>query len=241
MALGSTHPLTQMSTRNLPGGCGRHIKADNLSAICGLQKCGSLQSLLWGQLYLFLYLNTKLMPAWTTWGMMVSVVLSQCGPWEEWLIIRNQLYLSSSSLLCLLSSLTYYVEGRAIWSLKISLCSGQTSTAAHVACCSCHYCNECPWSLFGAELPYHWPWLVQWYICACCMCSLHLNLTASLSNIYTATFTQDMPGILRPMSSFTDWLHLRWKWPGVRIQCLVDVHGTTAILPKKSSSDANYF
>jgi hypothetical protein len=35
MALGSTQPLTEMSTRNLPGGEGRPArKADNLTAIC---------------------------------------------------------------------------------------------------------------------------------------------------------------------------------------------------------------
>jgi hypothetical protein len=32
MALGSTQPLKEMSTRNFPGGKGR--KADNLNAIC---------------------------------------------------------------------------------------------------------------------------------------------------------------------------------------------------------------
>jgi hypothetical protein len=33
--LGSTQPLTEMSTRNLPGGKGRlALKADNLTAIC---------------------------------------------------------------------------------------------------------------------------------------------------------------------------------------------------------------
>jgi hypothetical protein len=33
--LGSTQPLTEMSTRNLPGGKGRPArKADNLTAIC---------------------------------------------------------------------------------------------------------------------------------------------------------------------------------------------------------------
>jgi hypothetical protein len=32
---GSTHPLTEMSTRNLPGGKGRQArKADNITAIC---------------------------------------------------------------------------------------------------------------------------------------------------------------------------------------------------------------
>jgi hypothetical protein len=37
MAPGSTHPLTEMSTRNLPGGKGRPArKADNLTAICEL-------------------------------------------------------------------------------------------------------------------------------------------------------------------------------------------------------------
>jgi hypothetical protein len=35
MALGSTKPLTEMSTRNIPGGEGRPVrKADNLTAIC---------------------------------------------------------------------------------------------------------------------------------------------------------------------------------------------------------------
>jgi hypothetical protein len=35
MALGSTQPLTEMSTRNLPGGKGRQAReADNFSAIC---------------------------------------------------------------------------------------------------------------------------------------------------------------------------------------------------------------
>jgi hypothetical protein len=35
LALGSTQPLTEMSTRNLPGGKGRPArKADNLTAIC---------------------------------------------------------------------------------------------------------------------------------------------------------------------------------------------------------------
>jgi hypothetical protein len=35
MALRSTQPLTEMSTRNLPGGKGRSVrKADNLTAIC---------------------------------------------------------------------------------------------------------------------------------------------------------------------------------------------------------------
>jgi hypothetical protein len=37
MAVGSTQPLTEMSTRNLPGGKGRQVrKADNLTAICEL-------------------------------------------------------------------------------------------------------------------------------------------------------------------------------------------------------------
>jgi hypothetical protein len=35
MALGSTQPLTEMSTRNLPAGKGRLArKADNLTAMC---------------------------------------------------------------------------------------------------------------------------------------------------------------------------------------------------------------
>jgi hypothetical protein len=45
MALGSTKPLTEVSTRNLLGGKGRLArKADNLTAICGplSRKCGSL-------------------------------------------------------------------------------------------------------------------------------------------------------------------------------------------------------
>jgi hypothetical protein len=46
MALRSTQPLTEMSTRNLPGGKGRPApKADNLTAICEpiiYRKYGSL-------------------------------------------------------------------------------------------------------------------------------------------------------------------------------------------------------
>jgi hypothetical protein len=46
MALGSTQPLREMSTRNLPGDKGRRAhKADNLTSICEptvLRKCGSL-------------------------------------------------------------------------------------------------------------------------------------------------------------------------------------------------------
>jgi hypothetical protein len=35
MALGSTQPLTEMSTMNLPGGKGRPtLEADNLTVIC---------------------------------------------------------------------------------------------------------------------------------------------------------------------------------------------------------------
>jgi hypothetical protein len=46
MALGSTQPLTEMSTRNLPGGKERRAReADNLTAIYEpivYEKCGSL-------------------------------------------------------------------------------------------------------------------------------------------------------------------------------------------------------
>jgi hypothetical protein len=46
IALGSTQPLTEMSTRNLPGTKGRPApRADNLTAICEsifYTKCGSL-------------------------------------------------------------------------------------------------------------------------------------------------------------------------------------------------------
>jgi hypothetical protein len=46
MSLGSTQPLTEMSTRNLPGGKGwPAYKADNLTAICVswlFRKCRSL-------------------------------------------------------------------------------------------------------------------------------------------------------------------------------------------------------
>jgi hypothetical protein len=34
MALGSTQPLTEMSTRNLPGGKGRSARKANLTVIC---------------------------------------------------------------------------------------------------------------------------------------------------------------------------------------------------------------
>jgi hypothetical protein len=46
MALGSTQLLTELSTRNLPGGKGRPTrKADNFTTICEqifYRKCGSL-------------------------------------------------------------------------------------------------------------------------------------------------------------------------------------------------------
>jgi hypothetical protein len=44
MVLGLTQPLTEMSTRNLPGGKGRPAcKADELTSVCQLsRKCGSL-------------------------------------------------------------------------------------------------------------------------------------------------------------------------------------------------------
>jgi hypothetical protein len=45
MALRSTQPLKEMSTRNLPGGKGQPARgADNLTAICERlsRKCGSL-------------------------------------------------------------------------------------------------------------------------------------------------------------------------------------------------------
>jgi hypothetical protein len=44
MALGSTQPLIEMSTRNLPGGKGRLAhRADNLTAIC-LENVGASTS-----------------------------------------------------------------------------------------------------------------------------------------------------------------------------------------------------
>jgi hypothetical protein len=63
MALGSTHPLTDMSTRNIPGGKGRPVhKAENLTAICEpiVYKMWEpnpmgLHSPLQGYLYLYLY------------------------------------------------------------------------------------------------------------------------------------------------------------------------------------------
>jgi hypothetical protein len=37
MALGSTQPLTEMNTRNIPGGKGQPVhKANNLTAVCEL-------------------------------------------------------------------------------------------------------------------------------------------------------------------------------------------------------------
>jgi hypothetical protein len=43
MALGSTRPLTEMSTRNLSEGKGRPgRKTDNRTSICESSKCGSL-------------------------------------------------------------------------------------------------------------------------------------------------------------------------------------------------------
>jgi hypothetical protein len=60
MKLGSTQPLTEISTRNLPGGKGRpERKADNLTAICEVGASTShnpmgLHGLLQVQLYLYL-------------------------------------------------------------------------------------------------------------------------------------------------------------------------------------------
>jgi hypothetical protein len=45
MALGSTKPLTEMSTRNLPWGKGRPARKADLTAICEpivYRKCGNL-------------------------------------------------------------------------------------------------------------------------------------------------------------------------------------------------------
>jgi hypothetical protein len=67
MTLGSTQPLTEMSTRNLPGGKGWPVrKSDNLIAIC-LDNVGAstshnpmgLHGLLQGELYLYLILYMK--------------------------------------------------------------------------------------------------------------------------------------------------------------------------------------
>jgi hypothetical protein len=45
MSLGSTQPLTEMSTRNLLGGKGRQArKADNLAAICESENVGASTS-----------------------------------------------------------------------------------------------------------------------------------------------------------------------------------------------------
>jgi hypothetical protein len=55
MALGSTHPLTEVSTRNLPGGKERPARgADNLTAICEpTVNCMRLRGLLQGFLYFY--------------------------------------------------------------------------------------------------------------------------------------------------------------------------------------------
>jgi hypothetical protein len=55
MILGSTQPLTELSTRNLPGGKGRPArKADNLTAASTTQYPVDFHGLLQGELYLFL-------------------------------------------------------------------------------------------------------------------------------------------------------------------------------------------
>jgi hypothetical protein len=67
MALGMTEPLTEMSTRNLPGGKGQLArKVDSLTTICELiclenvgdsmsQNPVGLHGLWWGQLYLYFF------------------------------------------------------------------------------------------------------------------------------------------------------------------------------------------
>jgi hypothetical protein len=71
MTLGSTQPLTEMSTRNLPGGKGRPaLKADKLTAISSMREdVGAstshnpmgLHGLLQGYLYLYLTLMSDRM------------------------------------------------------------------------------------------------------------------------------------------------------------------------------------
>jgi hypothetical protein len=71
MALGSTQPLTETSTRNLPGGKGRPARKADLTAICEptvykmwdprrLANPIDLHDLLQGQLYLSTFLYTKI-------------------------------------------------------------------------------------------------------------------------------------------------------------------------------------
>jgi hypothetical protein len=70
MTLGSTQPLTEMSTRNLPGDKGRPAhKTDNLTAVCELsRKCEGLdvsqpygppRSVTWIPLPFFDYCDTN--------------------------------------------------------------------------------------------------------------------------------------------------------------------------------------
>jgi hypothetical protein len=80
MALWSTEPLTEMSTRNIPGGKGRPArKADNLENVGASMShnCMDLHGLLQGQLYVYLVPN-----AWQYSVNSVNSVNSRMTKWK---------------------------------------------------------------------------------------------------------------------------------------------------------------
>jgi hypothetical protein len=88
MALRSTQPLTEMSTRNLPGGKGRPVHgADNLTGICEptVWKCGSLE------------VSQPYGPSWPVKGTSFNVLF----PCNDYHLLLVHYMLVSSILVCL--------------------------------------------------------------------------------------------------------------------------------------------
>lgn len=86
--------------------------------------------------------------------------------------------------------------------------------------------------LSGAEPPNHRLWLTQRHTCARCMCSLHLTLTVCPT--YTLSHShRTCPGSYSQCHLLLTGFTCCGSDLGARIQCLVALHGTIAILPFK--------
>jgi hypothetical protein len=78
MALGSTQPLTEMSTRNYPGGKGRRARGADLTPCVSRlsRKCGSLD------------LSQPYGPSWPVTGIALHFLPSCCGKRIDYLVSR---------------------------------------------------------------------------------------------------------------------------------------------------------
>jgi hypothetical protein len=105
MALGSTQHLTEMSTRNLPGGKEpSELKADSLTAICEpivykmweprLLSPVGLHGLLQGELYIFTFLIRNKEPPMSEIGLPFSQTLP-LQLFDFYLVFEHRLYLRS--------------------------------------------------------------------------------------------------------------------------------------------------